>query len=385
MNEQNYAFSSIKQKETSFGKNVLNIEKTDYYKPKLFSGQPPGVFNTLTTAHRRIETLFKKQKALDWDEQETLENNDSKILFQTMEPKLVEPMIRTLGFQWETDTTIGRTLALFATLATTYDQLFEIYMRIVDNENLHARTYSEIIKMSFDDVEAVLSKILNSRETLQRLSKAGEVFTKMRKLLCEVELKIREKDVNYYMEIYLFIVTVYCIERIQFLSSFSITFCYGNEGLFIEIANAVKKICQDEYEIHVRLGRYLLHNFAEDAITVEAKMLAQERIKPIIDEIYQAELKSLYYQLETVKDEGLFGYSIEDFKTWVDYCTADVYKELGIETPFSAPQTHRLAFMNDWVTNDNFQQSPQEEDSINYIMAPLLRDDRSKIYNTDFI
>ncbi len=181
-------FTEIKQSEISFSPNVLNIEKTDYYKPKLFSGEAPGVFNTLVTAHPRIERYFKKMKAQDWDESETLENNDAKILFQSMDPALVEPMIRTLGFQWETDTIIGRTLAIFAAFAATYDQLFEIYIRITDNENLHARTYSEIIKMSFDDVEGVLSKILSARETLQRLKKAGEVFSKMRRTLCEVEL-----------------------------------------------------------------------------------------------------------------------------------------------------------------------------------------------------
>lgn len=376
-------FSDIKQQDISFSSNVFNIEKTDYYKPKLFSGQAPGVFNTLTTAHPRIERYFKKMKAQDWDEAETLENNDSKILFQTLGAELTEPMIRTLGFQWETDTIIGRTLALFAALATSYDQLFEIYIRITDNENLHARTYSEIIKMSFDDVESVLSKILNARETLQRLSKAGEVFTKMRRTLCEVELDIRKKDEEYYKEIYLFIVTVYCIERIQFLSSFAITFCYGDKGYFMEIANSVKKICQDEYEIHVRLGKYLLENFAEDALTVGGKMLAKDHVKSIVDEIYRAEIKSLEYQLETVKDEGLFGFTIADFKTWVDVCTADVYKTLDLEVPFEVPVDHNLPYMKKWINNDNFQQAPQEEDSINYVMAPLLRDDRDKIYPID--
>lgn len=376
-------FSEIRQEEIAFSSNVLNIEKTDYYAPKLFSGQPPGVFNTLVTAHPRIERLFKQQKAQDWEETETLENNESKILFQTMDSHEVEPMIRTLGFQWETDTAIGRTIALFASFAATYDQLYEIYIRIVDNENLHARTYSEIIRMSFDDPEAVLAKILNARETLQRLSKAGDIFSKMRRTLCEVELGIRIKDVEYYKEIYLFLVTVYCVERIQFLSSFAITFCYGNKGLFMEIANAVRLICRDEYHIHVKLGKYVLENFAEDAITVEAKMLAQSEIKPLIDEIYQAELKSLEYQLETVKDKGLLGYSMDDFKTWIYYCTAQVYDLFSIDAPFEVPTNHRLEYMNDWINNDNFQQSPQEEDSVNYIFGPLLRDDIGKVYPTD--
>lgn len=381
---QHVNFTDIKQKETTFNQDLFNIEKTDYYSPKLFSGQARGVFNTLTTAHPRIERLFKKQKSQDWDEQETLENNDAKILFQTMNSDLVEPMIRTLGFQWETDTVAGRTIAIFASFAATYDQLFEIYMRIADNENLHARTYSEIIKMSFDDPEKVLTKILSARQSLQRLSKAGEVFSKTINLLCEVRLGIKQKDENYYKQLYLFIVTLYCVERIQFLSSFAITFCYGDNGLFMEIANSVKLICRDEYEIHCRLGKYLLKSFAEDADSLEGKMLASSEVKNIIDEVYNAEINSLEYQLETVKDNGLFGFSIEDFKSWVNYCSAEVYKDLGVEPPFKISDTHKLKYMDDWVVNDNFQQAPQEEDVTNYIFGTMLRDDKGKEYKTNF-
>ena len=102
----NINFSKITQSEISFGQQVFNIEKTDYYKPKLFSGEAPGVFNTLHQAHPEIERLFKLQKTSDWDEQETLEGNDNKLQFKVMAPYKVEPMKRTLGFQWETDTTI---------------------------------------------------------------------------------------------------------------------------------------------------------------------------------------------------------------------------------------------------------------------------------------
>ena len=383
-NKNQITFSDIKQEETSFDVKVFNTQKSDYYTPKVFSGQPPGVFNTITLAYPKIETYFKKLKAQDWDEQETLENSDSKQLFEILPEKQTQPMIRTLGFQWETDTIIGRTLAIFGAMGATSDQLFEIYMRIVDNENLHARTYSEIIKMSFDDVEKVLTDILNARETIQRLSKAGEVFSRVRRMLCEVELGIRQRDEYYYRDIYLMLVTIYCVERIQFLSSFAITFLYGENGLFMEICNSVKRICQDEYEIHVRLGRFLIQNYADDAITHEGVRLAQPFIKEILDEIFQAEMVSLDYQMETVKDEGLFGKSVSDIQSWVKFCSTSVYNLFEIETPYEKTDSHRLDYMKNWVNIDDFQQSPQEEASIAYIMAPLIRDDKNKVYEIKF-
>jgi len=63
---------------------------------------------------------------------------------------------------------------------------------------------------------------------------------------------------------------------------------------------------------------------------------------------------------------------------------AEVYKTFGITPDYEVPKNHRLPYMNDWTNNDNFQQSPQEEASVNYRLLPMLRDDREKIYPINF-
>ncbi len=51
--------------------NVFNIDKTDYQAPALLMGpQEPGLFDTVNKQFPEIWTIYKSQKALDWDENE---------------------------------------------------------------------------------------------------------------------------------------------------------------------------------------------------------------------------------------------------------------------------------------------------------------------------
>jgi ribonucleoside-diphosphate reductase beta chain len=48
------------------------------------------------------------------------------------------------------------------------------------------------------------------------------------------------------------------LERIQFMASFAITFTIAKTGLFQAIGQAVKKIAQDELEVHVEFRKQVI-------------------------------------------------------------------------------------------------------------------------------
>ncbi|MFO5520899.1 hypothetical protein ACLBP3_30280, partial [Klebsiella pneumoniae] len=48
----------------------------------------------------------------------------------------------------------------------------------------------------------------------------------------------------------MFFIALYFLERIQFMASFAVTFAIGRTGAFQQIAAAVKKIAQDEFEVN---------------------------------------------------------------------------------------------------------------------------------------
>ena len=55
---------------TNINSKIFNTNKTDYKTPSLFLGQDPGLFDSINKAYPEIWKLYKKLKALDWDENE---------------------------------------------------------------------------------------------------------------------------------------------------------------------------------------------------------------------------------------------------------------------------------------------------------------------------
>lgn len=67
-----------------------------------------------------------------------------------------------------------------------------------------------------------------------------------------------ERNQETYNTIFMFFVAMYCLERIQFVNSFTITFAIARTGIFVPIGEAVKKICNDEFNIHAVFARTVL-------------------------------------------------------------------------------------------------------------------------------
>jgi ribonucleoside-diphosphate reductase beta chain len=137
--------SLLADRGASLPMSVFNIDKTDYHKPELFLGQQGGLLDTIYNAYPELFRLFEELKAMDWKHNEF---DYSKCIpeFKTCSPSIYRMMIRTLAWQWEGDSSAGRGIADILIPLCTSTETRVGYGRIVDNENLHALTYSEIVR-----------------------------------------------------------------------------------------------------------------------------------------------------------------------------------------------------------------------------------------------
>ena len=150
--------------------SVFNTEKTaaDYGESPLFFGTAPGLFDTINKVYPEIWALYKEMKALDWSEDE-FDYSQCNIDFKTVHRPTAEKMKKTLIYQWEQDSVAARAIAPVLAPFITNSELWAMYQRISDNEVIHAATYSEIVRMSFDDPKSVLVETLEMKETIQRM------------------------------------------------------------------------------------------------------------------------------------------------------------------------------------------------------------------------
>lgn len=362
---------------------TFNVGKTaEQYKEKspLFMGADPGLFDTVNKHYPKIWNIYKKMKSLDWSEDE-FDYTQCNIDFKNCPKSVYEMMIRTLAWQWEADSVASRSIAPVLAPFITDSSLWAAWQRVSDNEVVHAATYSEIVRMSFDDPENVLKDILSVKESVTRLTCIKGVFDEAHKASHEYALGQISKE-EAYDKLFMTVVALLLLERIQFMASFAITFTICSSNLFQPIGKAVQKIAQDELEVHVELDKEVLR---EELLTARGKdsyLRQKEKIKELCDEVVRSEMDWSDYLFSEGRE--LVGVTAAIIKNWVLFNARDVYKFLDIESDLKFPKINPMPHMEDWINISKTQAAPQEQDSNQYKVNSIVRDDSASSFDADF-
>lgn len=360
---------------------ILNIEKTDYGSTELFLGQAPGLLDTINKPHPEIWNLYKKMKSLDWDENE-FDYSTCNQEFKTCSKSMYQAMIYNLAYQWEADTVASRSIASILAPFITSAELWAATMAIGTNEILHSTTYSEIVRNSFDNPDDVLNEILGVTESFQRLEPMARVFAEVYTVSHRYALGEASKE-QAYNALMKFYVALYCLERIQFVASFAVTFAFGEIGMFVPIAKAVQKICQDEFEVHAVLDKLIIQN--ELKTPRGASWLENNRteISTIITSVVNSELA--WSDFLGSEDRELPGMTSQKLRDFVLFNSQPVYANLGLVNPFNTITVNPLPFTEEWMNINAIQAAPQEEKGRNsaYLIGAIQPRNKDKIYDMD--
>lgn len=356
---------------------IFNTTKTDYEKPPLFLGQPMGLFDSVNKNYPKIFQRYKKLKSLDWDENEFPFASCNQE-FKTASRNDYDMMIRTLAWQWEADTVAARHIAPVVAPFVTSTELWTAWLRVSDNEALHALTYSEIVRNSFDNPQEVFEEILKVQESFQRLSTVAKVMEETYVMSHKLALGMVDRDAqSTYEQIFKFVVALWCLERIQFMSSFAVTFSFADDGMYLPIGKAVQKICQDEFEIHQRLDKDIL----DYEITTTRGYLAYTNqrhvIQSMIDEVVSSELTWLETYLYA-NGRTRPNLSLADAKAWTLFNAKPVYEYFYLDCPAhlgQLPEKNPIEWINEWIDIGRIQGAAQEEKLGGYFLGGFTHDD----------
>lgn len=362
---------------------ILNVELSsdDYSQPNILLGSDPGLFDTVNKVYPKLWKAYKTMKSLDWDENEFDYSSCNKD-FKTCTKDVYDIMIKTLAFQWEADTIAAKSFAPIMANFITSSECWAAEQRISDNEVVHAATYSEIVRSSFDNPREVLSEILSVKESLERLGTVSRVFGDAYKTSHMYALKRVENDQETYDKAFLAVAAAYIMERIQFMSSFAITFAICDTGLFMPIGKAVQKIAQDELEVHANYRRTILEYEMKTDRGMAAYENNKEIIKQMIDEAIETE--STWNKYIFSDGRSLVGVNEDMVTQWSLFCSKEVYQFFKVESARKLPRSNPLKYMEHWLNISKTQSSPQEEQNGQYKVGVMRRDDSDEEFEVDF-
>lgn len=365
-------------------KGIFNTEKTDYENPEIILGQEPGMFDTINKKYPDLWELYKMMKNQDWDENE-FDYSPANAQFKSCDRSTYDMMVKTLAWQWEADTVASRVFISVLGGVCTSDEAWAGWQRISDNECVHSATYSEIVRNSFDDPNEILDELLAIREAMSRLVTVGAIFNEAKQYSAEYVTGARGNDQELYNKIYLFIVAILHMERIQFMASFAITFGLVNStGLFQPIGKAIQKICQDEFEVHVQFGKAVLSHLHKTDRGRQAYKDTRETIIKLNNEVTESELVWTDYLFSEGRE--LTGITADMIKDWIKFGSTDVAQFLAIkeeELNYNFITENPLKYMEAWIDLSKVQVSNQEEDTGAYKVGLLQRDDEDTSFDFD--
>lgn len=363
---------------------VFNTEKTsEQYTENnqpLFFGKKQGLFNTVYKPYPKIWDIYKEMKSLDWSEDE-FDYSQCLSDFKECPKSVSEMMIKTLAWQWEADSVASRAIAPVFAPFITDSSLWAAWQRISDNEVVHAATYSEIVRMSFDNPEGVIESVLSEQEALKRLGMVGKVLDDLYTTSHLYAVGLVSED-EAYEKLFLGIVALLILERIQFMASFAITFTICSSNWFQAIGKAVQKIAQDELEVHVKLDKIVL---GIELGTERGKRIFNKNkqlISEMLHEVVQLELNWTEYLFSDGRE--LLGANEQIIKQWVLFNAKDVFKFLSIGSDLQFPAKNPMPNLENWLNISAVQSAPQEENNNQYKVNTVIRDDDHLSFDVDF-
>jgi len=362
---------------------VFNTEKTleQYHtKSSLFLGADPGLFDTVNKHYPKIWSLYKTMKSLDWSEDE-FDYSQCNLDFKNCPKSVYDMMIRTLAWQWEADSIASRSVAPLLAPFITDSSLWAAWQRVSDNEVVHAATYSEIVRMSFDNPELVLKDILAVKESFVRLNIIKEVFETAHRVSHQWALGMVSEE-EAYDAVFMLVVALFVLERIQFTSSFGITFTICGTGWFQPVGKAVQKIAQDELEVHVELDKEVLRIELQTERGKKAYERLKSKIQQMCNEVVESELAWTDYLFSEGRE--LLGANATIIRSWVLFNAAPVYKFLDLTSEHKFPRHNPMPHMEDWIDIGKTQAAPQEQDNNQYKVGTIVRDDSQVSFDVDF-
>lgn len=361
---------------------IFNLDKTDYQKPSLLMGQQSGLFDTVNKIYPKVWSLWKTMRSLDWDPNE-FDYSTCNQEFKACPKPVYEMMIKTLAWQWEADSVASKSIAPVLAPFISSSELWAAWQRISDNEVIHAATYSEIVRSSFDNPSEILDEILRVEEAHSRLKLVAQVFSEGYKASHEYALGLIENNQETYNKVFMMIVALLALERIQFMSSFAITFAIADSGWFQPIGKAVQKIAQDELEVHVELDKEVLRHEMKTERGRIAFEQCKDKIKSLLEEVTDGELAWNKYLFSEGRE--LTGMHCERLDLWTLYNSKDVFNFFGIKgDKYKFPRDNPLKYMDKWLNISKTQASPQEQDIGAYKVGVMRRNDDGKLYDVDF-
>lgn len=361
--------------------SVLNFENTNYrtgFYP-LFLGDDLCMNDEINVTYPEILKIKDLHLSQYWLSSEYTFEND-KVDLQEAPTSESDVMILNLLAQHSLDSMASRAIIeLFGPLVSN-SELHGWFLVQSLFEDIHAATYSRIIRTAFRNPNETIERGMSNLEVFNRTKIIGKIFNEMKIITGKYmsgELRKDNPEHVSYMKHHILksVFTLYALEQISFMSSFACTFALGETGRYAGICQAVGAIAADEM-LHARGDLLVFNSMMKEPEYREIFEVNKEEYQAIFEAVTQQEIDwSSYIFSEGRKVLGLNTNLLKEYVAYVALpCFTNLGFEWNVEKFGEAPVENPLPFMDKYLDRDSVQVAPQELQINNYRVGQVEDD-----------
>lgn len=356
--------------ETNQPNLAFNVNAVyDFHNGSMFLGENRGLVDSV---HRSDNTTFNRYKLLKsqvWDENE-YPMEESRLDFIRY-PKEGEMMKNNIGWQWGGDSTAANSLI---PMVAPFQPISDAWLWFVEqggNENLHALSYSESVKISVPDGMREIQRIHNDNDTIRRVSYVSRILDHVIRVGARITLGDIKKDSEEASDtLMLMMGALFILERCQFMPSFLNTAMLFYQNMFKPVCQTIRKIAIDEWGTHIPQIRYMIQH----ELKFPARQASMVRIRPTLTKLLEEVIGNevLWNSRQFAIGGELLGMTETMGADYAYYAGADVANEFSLKPDFKQVLKNPAPIMDNFLDLNREKQASMEGKGGNYLAVHVL-------------
>jgi len=340
----------------------------DFAEEPYFLGSGRNIARLDLNIKQNIQKATDNAVGLMWFANDFSYAEDAKD-YVLLEPLLQQLYLKNLKFQQMADSVAARSVAECFIPCTTNPQLESWwYSHAFFENNIHSKTYAEIIKALPVNAKDIFDTIMIDENILSR---ADTIMVHFENLAIQNAMMILNHD-DYSIEnhkrcIIMALYALNALEAVLFKSSFLTSFAYKENGIMNATGDAIKKINLDEIGHYSMTVNLINHH---RSLPEWAHLFAE--LEPQIYAMYQDAILADYAWTDYLFEDGviLLGVGTDITKQYIDYNAKVVMTSVGLK-PFKDDVFNPCIWANKYSKSSNVQTAMKEKNSGNYLLGKL--------------
>ncbi len=360
--------------------SVFNINKKAATNRKMFLDGQVDIQRYDDLKYKQIDKMTEKQLGFFWQPNEVDLSRDSKD-FKDLTESEQHIFTSNLKRQILLDSVQGRSPSLTLLPLVSIPELESWMTKWSENETLHSRSYTHIIRNVYPDPSVVFDGIMDIKEiidcseaitkdydALHYLGLIYQLCGKGTHIINGQGVNCTKYDIK--KKIWLVLNSVNVLEGIRFYVSFACSWAFAELKKMEGNAKVIKLICRDE-NLHLAFTQTMLKLLPQDDEDfVKIKKECADEVKQMFVSAVDQEIDWAEYLF---KDGSMIGLNKELLTQYVHWIANKRMRSLGLDSPYEGG-ANPLPWTQKWIAGSSVQTAPQETTITSYIVGGTKQD-----------